>query len=138
MKTILVCAIVAAAAFSLVVEPAFGQTTSGQISGQVVDPGNQPIPHVTVTLTNQLTNAQRVATTDDSGAFVFVSVQPGTFSISIAAEAFKTFTKRDLMLTASERLSAGPYRWKSVGSANRCRLLPRPRQCKPSAGSVPR
>src|SRR5437588_5602857 len=107
MKTILVCAIVAAAAFPLVVEPAFGQTTSGQISGQVVDPGNQPIPHATVTLTNQLTTAQRVVTTDDSGAFVFVSVQPGTFSISIAAEAFKTFTKRDLMLTASERLSAG-------------------------------
>ena len=93
---------------------------------------------MTVTLTNQLTNAQRVATTDDSGAFVFVSVQPGTFSISIAAEGFKPFTKRDLMLTASERLSAGTVRMEIGGISEQVWWLRRPRQCKPSAGSVPR
>ena len=95
MKTILVCAIVAAAAFPLVVEPAFGQTTSGEISGQVLDPGNQSMPHATVTLTNQLTNAQRVVSTDDSGAFVFVSVQPGIFSISVAAETASATLPKD-------------------------------------------
>src|SRR5438128_1681148 len=102
MTKIHICVIIAALAVSsLAIEPAFAQTTSGQISGQVVDPGNLSIPHAEVTLTNQLTNEQRVVTTDDSGAFVFVSVQPGTFSISITAPAFKTFTKRDMVLTAS-------------------------------------
>jgi uncharacterized GH25 family protein len=43
------------AACSLTIEPAIAQTTSGQISGQVVDPDGQPIPNAQVTLTSQLT-----------------------------------------------------------------------------------
>jgi hypothetical protein len=97
----------ALAACSLTIEPASAQTTSGQISGRVVDPDRQAIPGAEVTLTNQLTKEQRVQNTETSGDFVFASVQPGTFSITVTAPAFKTLTKQDLMLTASDRLSAG-------------------------------
>jgi hypothetical protein len=97
-------------ASALTATPGLAQTTSGQISGHVVDPDGQPIANAEVTLTNQLTKDQRVQQTETSGDFVFVSVQPGTFSISIAASGFRTITKQDLMLTASERLSAGTLR----------------------------
>src|SRR6202023_2884798 len=82
------------AAGSLAIEPAIAQTTSGQISGRVVDPDGQPIPGAEVTLTNQLTKDQRVQNTETSGDFVFASVQPGTFSITVTAPAFKTLTKQ--------------------------------------------
>ena len=94
----------------LALEPAFAQTTSGQISGGVVDQNDQPIPQADVTLTNQLTHERREQKTDASGEFVFVSVQPGTFLISVGAPGFKTLTKQDVALTAAERLSAGTFR----------------------------
>jgi len=94
----------------LAVEPARAQTTSGQISGRVLDQNEQPIPQADVTLTNQLTRERREEKTDASGEFVFASVQPGTFQVSVAAPGFKTLTKQDVVLTASERLSAGTFR----------------------------
>jgi hypothetical protein len=105
------------AACPLTIEPVRAQTTSGQISGRVVDPGGQPIPNAEVTLTNQLTKEQRTQATDTSGDFVFASVQPGTFSVSITAPSFRTLVKQDLMLTAAERLSAGVLQME-IGALN--------------------
>src|SRR5260370_41905644 len=111
MKRRFVCLMfVVLAACSLTIEPVEAQTTSGQISGRVVDPDGQPIPGADVTLTNQLTKEQRTQNTEATGDFVFASVQPGTFSISIVLQGFKTRTKQDLMLTASERTSAPTLR----------------------------
>jgi len=83
------------------------QTSSGQISGRVVDPSGASIPDSTVILTNQLTGDAREAKTESSGEFVFAAVQPGTFTVSVQATGFKQLDKRDLHLSASERLSAG-------------------------------
>jgi hypothetical protein len=83
------------------------QTISGNISGRVVDPSGAAIPNAQVTLTNQLTSQRLTTKTEAAGNFAFVSVQPGTFTISVSAAGFKAFDKRDLHLTASERLSAG-------------------------------
>jgi hypothetical protein len=46
----------------------------------------------------------------------FASVQPGTFSVSVRSPGFKQFDKKDLRLSASERLSAGTLKL-DVGSA---------------------
>src|SRR5689334_17455173 len=83
------------------------QTTSGQISGQVLDPAGAAVVGATVTLRNQLTGETRVATTLNSGDFVFVGVLPGVYSVAVEAPGFKRFEKRDLKLSASERLAAG-------------------------------
>jgi hypothetical protein len=91
----------------LTCQPCSAQTTSGQISGRVVDPAGQLIVHAQVTLVNQLNAEERSTTTDVSGDFVFVSVQPGTFVISVTAQGFKSFSQRDVVLNASDRLSVG-------------------------------
>ena len=88
----------------------YAQTTSGQISGQVVDPSGAAVVDATVTLRNQLTGDTRTVKTLNSGEFVFVGVQPGEFAVSIQAPGFKRFEKHDLKLSASERLSAGSLR----------------------------
>src|SRR5262249_21969738 len=86
---------------------AIAQTTSGEIRGRVVDSSDAALTDAKVTLMNELTGDRRVITTDSSGNFIFVAVQPGTFSVSAEAPGFKEFTKRGLQLSASERLSAG-------------------------------
>jgi carboxypeptidase family protein len=83
------------------------QTTSGEISGQVVDPTGAAVVGAAVTLTNQLTGDTRAMKTLESGQFAFVDVQPGGFVVAVEAPGFKKFQKSDLNLSASQRLSAG-------------------------------
>jgi len=85
----------------------FAQTSSGEIRGRVVDAGDAVVVGAQATLTNQNTNERRLATTNRQGEFVFVAVQPGTYSVSVTSKGFKTLEKRDLVLSASDRLSAG-------------------------------
>ena len=86
---------------------AFAQTSTGEITGVVLDPASQVIAGADVTLINQDTGEQRVIKTDNSGLFVFPAIQPGNYTISIENKGFKEYVKRDIHLSASERLSAG-------------------------------
>jgi hypothetical protein len=93
------------------------QTNSGQISGRITDPSGAAIPGAAVTLTNQATGEIRNDKTESSGEFVFVAVQPGTFTLSVSMPNFKKYEKRDLTLHASERLAAGNIQLQ-VGTVN--------------------
>jgi hypothetical protein len=110
----ILAAMFAAVLFSTILAQA--QTTSGNISGRVVDPSGAAIPGAQVTLVNQQTAQNLTTTTERSGNFVFPSVQPGVFTVTVTAAGFKQFDKRDLHLTASERLSAGTMQLE-VGAA---------------------
>jgi hypothetical protein len=85
----------------------WAQTSSGQISGRVVDPSGAAIRGAVVTLTNQATGETRTDKTEASGEFVFVAVQPGAFTVAVSELNFKKYEKRNLTLHASERLAAG-------------------------------
>src|SRR6266545_4208143 len=77
------------------------------ITGRVVDPQGDLVPAADVVLTQQLTGVRLATKTDNAGDFVFPSVLPGQYSIAVEAPGFKRFEKRDLALSASERLSVG-------------------------------
>src|SRR5438477_3598752 len=89
---------------------AFAQTSSGEITGAVLDPAGQVVAGADVTLINQETGQQRVVKTDTSGLFAFPVVQPGTYTVSVENKGFKEYVKRDLHLSASDRLSTGNLR----------------------------
>ena len=84
--------------------------SSGDIIGRVLDPKGQAVPKAEITLTNQQTGEIRLATSESSGEFVFVSVQPGTYSVLAKAPGFKELEKRNLVMSGLERLSAGDLR----------------------------
>jgi hypothetical protein len=86
---------------------AIAQTSSGQISGIVTDPSRAPIAGATVTLANELNAGVRTTVTNQTGSFVFASVTPGTYDLSIMNQGFKTFSKQHIVLNASDQLSAG-------------------------------
>jgi len=93
--------------FSLCVMHMNAQTTSGTITGRVTDSGGAIVPTASVQLTNQDTNVSVTTKVLSGGDFTFADVPPGTYLVTVEAKGFKKFVKRDLVLTASERLSAG-------------------------------
>jgi hypothetical protein len=83
------------------------QTSTGIITGRVVDPQGASVASAEVTLTQQLTSVKISTRTDASGDFVFPSVLPGQYMVSVEQSGFKRLEKRGVTLSASERLSAG-------------------------------
>src|SRR5579864_7912016 len=86
---------------------AVGQSSSGVISGRVLDTTADAIPGATVVLTRQGTGETRTFTTSALGEFVLTSIQPGIYDLEVRAQGFKNLQKTGLVLSASERLSAG-------------------------------
>jgi hypothetical protein len=83
------------------------QTSTGVISGTVHDPSGLAVVDAGVTLTNEASRVQAQSTTNGAGDFIFPSVLPGTYSISVAAKGFEGYDLKGLVLTATQRLSAG-------------------------------
>ena len=109
--------IVIALVGSLITGPTgLAQITSGQINGRVEDPDERSIPQAQATLVNKLNAGERSATTDSDGNFVFASVQPGTYDLTVTALGFKRFTKHDIVVNASDELSVGIFRMQ-IGAA---------------------
>src|SRR5262249_9380447 len=100
-------AILALAAFLPWTASIVAQTVSGVITGRVVDPSGLAIPGALVTLTRDDTGDRRRATSADTGDFVFTAVLPGRYTVGVEAPGMKRFEKRNLNITASERLPIG-------------------------------
>ena len=55
------------------------QSTFGSFVGTVKDPSGGTVVNCTVTVTNVGTSATRTATTDSSGTYTAVNLEPGTY-----------------------------------------------------------
>src|ERR1043166_2701461 len=86
---------------------AIAQTSSGTISGRVIDTSGGGVPGAEVRLINQATKDNRMLLTNASGDFVFTDIQPGTFTVSVKAQGFKQYDRRDLHLSASDSIATG-------------------------------
>ena len=82
------------------------QTTTGRISGTVVDSSGAVLPGVTVTATHTETALTRTTVTDGAGAYVFVSLPVGTYLVTAELEGFKKGEKAGYRLVADGRLTA--------------------------------
>lgn len=66
------------------------QQLSASIAGTITDPSGAPIPGAVVKLTGVDHSLPVQAESDEDGRFVFVSVPPGEFHLTISAEGFRT------------------------------------------------
>jgi hypothetical protein len=76
--------------------------TFGSISGEVSDPTGAFVPHAAVTITNTATNAVRETTTDAAGVFSFPDLQPGPYSVKVAAAGFSTVVKQGVEIQVQQ------------------------------------
>ncbi|MFN0120531.1 MAG: carboxypeptidase regulatory-like domain-containing protein, partial [Blastocatellia bacterium] len=87
--------------------PAMAQTTSGSIAGNVTDPAQAAVGGATVKLTDTTRSVSLTATTDSEGRFVFPSVSPGTYTLTIEANGFKKSERTGVLLVANDKLTLG-------------------------------
>ena len=70
--------------------PTFGQRTSGQISGSVVDPNGEAVPEATVTAVQVGTNVERTITTSSDGLYTITDLAIGTYRLTVTKSGFKS------------------------------------------------
>jgi hypothetical protein len=93
------CCLVGADAF------AQGGSTKTSVSGIVTDTAGGVIPGATVVVTNNDTNIATNTVTNGEGAFNVPALDPGTYTITVALEGFKTSVIKDQRLIAASPAS---------------------------------
>lgn len=85
----------------------FAQTTSGSISGNVLDQQESVIVGATVTVTEVGKDYSLTAVTDEKGFFAFPVVPPGTYNVTVTADGFKTQERTGVTLIANDKIALG-------------------------------
>src|SRR5581483_6952612 len=76
------------AALVLLSVPAFGQLTSGNITGTIYDPTGATIPGATVIAHNVATGVDSTTTATGAGSYRFENLPIGTYNITVNAPGF--------------------------------------------------
>jgi len=69
---------------------ALAQVSTASVNGVVQDPAGAIIPSATVTLANVATGVERQVATNEAGAYAFLNVLPGDYTLSATAKGFRT------------------------------------------------
>jgi hypothetical protein len=77
------------------------QTTTGSLSGTIIDPSTAVVPGATVTVVNNATGAERSTISGSSGTFDFQALSPGTYTISVEAKGFRKALARDIIVSVA-------------------------------------
>jgi hypothetical protein len=84
--------------------------TQGQIGdfeGFVTDPNDARVPGAVIKLINENDKSERTTKSDDNGVFTFPGVNDGSYTVTISAAGFKTFTIKKVQLSSDESTRAG-------------------------------
>src|ERR1700760_51639 len=88
--------------FSVFSHIALGQTTTGSIVGTVTDPSGAAVTGANVTLTSTETAESHNATTDSSGNYQFVLLQPAVYKIDMEGTGFKHYTRDQIVVQVDQ------------------------------------
>jgi hypothetical protein len=72
---------------------AFAQTTSGNVSGRVLDQSDAAVPGAAITAANAATGFNRSTVTDEEGVYRLTALPVGTYEIKVELAGFQTRTR---------------------------------------------
>jgi hypothetical protein len=81
------------------------QITTGIIQGTVVDQTGAIVSGAEVTVKNLDTQNETPQKTDSDGRFVFLSLSPGRYTVSVSKAGFAKLVQKDLELTVGQAMS---------------------------------
>ena len=84
--------------------PMLAQVATGDILGSVKDGSGAVVPGASVKLENTGTHEIRNFTTSGSGEYTFSALQPGNYVLTVGSPNFKTFTAKDIVVAATDRV----------------------------------
>ncbi|OLC40798.1 MAG: hypothetical protein AUH43_25735 [Acidobacteria bacterium 13_1_40CM_65_14] len=83
------------------------QTTSGSMSGTVIDASGKVVPGADVTITNESSGEKRNTISNETGDFVFPGLTPGPYTIQVQLAGFKSVERTNNVVLANNRLAVG-------------------------------
>ena len=96
--------------------PMAAQHTSAGVDGTVTDATGSVLPDAAVVLTNVDTNVSAHATTNKSGYFAFVNVNPGQYKMTITKQGFKSVVLPPFQLVVDQTFTTNQAM--QVGAVN--------------------
>ncbi len=84
-----------------------GASSTGSISGQVVDAGGGALPGVTVKVTSPAQIGTLTAVTNEEGIYRFPAVAPGEYKIEFALSGFGTLVREGIRVTLGLNAAVG-------------------------------
>src|SRR5678815_2231315 len=86
--------------------PARAQSTTGTITGRVVDSSGAVLPGVAVSISSpQMIGGARDAVTDSLGTYRFTLVPPGTYQVKFQLASFRALTIDTVVVTANATMT---------------------------------
>src|SRR5271157_981025 len=78
----------------------------GTITGTVTDPSGAPVASARIKAVQTQTGRETVVTSGREGEFIFTTLLPSTYRLSVSAKGFQTYTQTDIVLQADQKLTA--------------------------------
>ena len=82
----------------------WGQVNTATVYGNVSDPSGGAVPQAQAVLRNPSTGFRQPATSNAAGEFTFTYIPVGTYSLTVTAAGFQTYSQTALVLTAGQNL----------------------------------
>ncbi len=80
-----------------------GQAGNGELTGEVRDSSQRPVPDAQVVLTEQDTNLAYETTTNDVGIYQYSSLKPGLYSLTVKKDGFERYERKDITIRTGIR-----------------------------------
>src|SRR5258708_3955692 len=80
-------------------------SASANLSGTVPDSTGAVVPEANITLSDAQKGTERKSSTNDAGVYVFASVPPGAYSLSVAKTGFASAAQQNLTLLVNQDIT---------------------------------
>jgi hypothetical protein len=87
----------------LLVLPVGAQNASGSLTGTVADPTSAVVPGATVVMKNELSGDERRTVSNNDGFFSINAVQPGDYTVTIAAQGFERYEQKGVHFDVGDK-----------------------------------
>src|SRR5215831_10481951 len=105
-RVICYCVLICLSVLAMMARPLYGQTAgAGTITGTVTDTSGAVVSGASVTVKNNDTGILHSYQTNEVGLYVAPFLQPGHYSIEVAAASFATVTAKNLNLLVGQTLT---------------------------------
>jgi hypothetical protein len=90
------------AVFVSIASLSFGQQLTGTLSGTTMDSTGAVVANAKITMKNELSGDTRTTVSNGSGYFSITAVQPGSYTVSISAPGFKTWSQNGIVFAQGD------------------------------------
>src|SRR5215469_3886800 len=94
--------LIAVISLAILLPAAYSQRYLGSIEGEVADATGAKIPGAEITVEETSTHFKSASKSNDSGAYSFPALNPGTYTVTMTATGFKTQVRAGVLLTAGQ------------------------------------